>query len=132
MEDALQNLYLKVYSDSARFKKVENKKAYVFRILCNECNDINRRAMTSSPLGIDDLHIVSPQPENFEEEFALINTLLDTLPAEQSETIRLHLHAGMTFVEIAETMGVPLPTAKARFRYGIEKLRIHLKSLNIL
>ena len=136
VEDALQNVYLKVLSDSARFKKVENKRAYIFRILCNECNDFIRRSAKANAAvdinSISSLAIASLQPENFEEEFALINGLLNALPPEQSETIRLHLHAEMTFPEIADMMDIPLPTAKARYRYGIEKLRTRLKTMNLI
>lgn len=71
-------------------------------------------------------------PANFDEEFRLINLMLEHLPAEQNETIRLRLYAGLTFDEIGQITKVNASTAKARFRYGIEKLRDGLKRHNLL
>lgn len=72
------------------------------------------------------------QPENFEDEFRMINRLLSILPMEQSEVIRLRHHSNLSFQEIADIMDVPLPTVKARYRYGIDKIRINLKKYNLL
>ncbi len=45
------------------------------------------------------------------------------LPVEQREVITLHLHAEMTFREIALQLGLSINTVQSRYRYGIEKLR---------
>jgi len=45
------------------------------------------------------------------------------LPVEQREVITLHLHAGLTFREIALQLGLSINTVQSRYRYGIEKLR---------
>ena len=52
-----------------------------------------------------------------------LGTLLDRLPAEQAEVIRLHTFASMRFTEIAETLELPASTVKSRFHYGIERLK---------
>ena len=49
--------------------------------------------------------------------------MLALLPAEQSETIRLRIHGGRSFAEIAEIVEAPVATVKSRYRYGIAKLR---------
>ena len=54
---------------------------------------------------------------------ARIDALLDRLPAEQAEVIRLHTFASMRFTEIAETLELPASTVKSRFHYGIERLK---------
>lgn len=134
VEDTLQNLYVKVIENPARFKSIANKRAYIYRILCNECAELHRNKINMDSLKDCDnpLDIKSLQPENFEEEFKMINRLLDTLPPEQSEAIRLRHHSDLSFQEIADIMEVPLPTAKARYRYGIEKIRNTLTKLNLL
>ena len=48
---------------------------------------------------------------------------LGDLPAEQRETVALHLFEGQTFEAIGELCGVPAATAASRYRYGIEKMR---------
>jgi len=45
------------------------------------------------------------------------------LAYEQREVIMLHLRGDMKFREIAGLQGIPINTAKSRYRYGLEKLR---------
>ena len=67
------------------------------------------------------------EAQNFEHEYTMINRLLSIIPKKQSEVIRLHIHAGRTFKEIAEILDIPEASAKSRYRYGIEKLRANIK-----
>lgn len=135
VEDVLQNLYLKIHDNRERFIKVENKRAYIYKIIRNECSDIIRDRAKIDLENFDSwdsLELVALQPENFDEEFIIINRLLSMIPAEQSETIRLRHHSNLSFKEIAEITEVPLSTAKARYRYGIEKIRESLKTSKLL
>lgn len=135
VEDVLQNLYVKVLENPKRFSNITNKRAYLYRIVSNECAELLRTNTSLDSLDNDNLNpidIANIQPENFEEEFKMVNRLLELLPEEQSETIRLRHHSGLSFQEISDIMEVPLPTAKARYRYGIEKIRNTLTKLNLL
>lgn len=135
VEDVLQNLYVKILENQDHFSSIANKRAYIFRIICNECTDVMRSRASVEPLSNDSMNsfdICDLQPENFDDEFRMINRLLSILPMEQSEVIRLRHHSNLSFQEIADIMDVPLPTAKARYRYGIEKIRNSLKKYNLL
>lgn len=136
VEDVLQNLYVKILDNPGRFNNIENKRAYLYRTISNECTTILRDNAKTNRLDIEDMlpfdEEAQLQPENFEEEFKMVNRLLLILPPEQSEAIRLRHHSCLSFQEIAEIMNVPLSTAKARYRYGIEKIRNNLKKLNLL
>lgn len=135
VEDVLQNLYVKILENPNHFNDIANKQAYLYRIVCNECTDILRSKANVDLLnndGLASLDIETLQAENFEEEFKMINRLLGILPMEQSEVIRLRHHSNLSFREIADIMDVSLPSAKARYRYGIEKIRNRLKKLNLL
>lgn len=135
VEDVLQNLYVKILENPGQFNDIANKRAYIYRIICNECNDVLRRKANFDSLNNDSIASfdrASLQPESFEEEFRMVNRLLGILPEEQSEAIRLKHHSNLSFQEIADIMDVPLPTAKARYRYGIEKIRNSLKKHNLL
>jgi RNA polymerase sigma-70 factor (ECF subfamily) len=48
------------------------------------------------------------------------------LPYEQREIVMLHNQAAMTFKTIAESQGISVNTAKSRYRYGLDKLRLIL------
>lgn len=135
VEDVLQNLYVTVLSNPERFCNIKNKRAYLYSMMCNECTGLLRDNAKTDSLNNEafmSLDMEALQPENFEEEFKMINRLLGILPPEQSEAIRLRHHSNLSFQEIADVMEVPLPTAKARYRYGIEKIRNGLKTMNLL
>jgi RNA polymerase sigma-70 factor (ECF subfamily) len=53
------------------------------------------------------------------------------LPPEQREVIVLKEYQGLTFVEIAEVLGVPLSTVKTRLYRGLAQLRHRLERQGI-
>jgi RNA polymerase sigma-70 factor, ECF subfamily len=52
-----------------------------------------------------------------------VSELLGTLPAEQREAVRLAYYEGLTYVQVANTLGVPEGTAKYRLRAALAKLQ---------
>jgi RNA polymerase sigma-70 factor, ECF subfamily len=53
----------------------------------------------------------------------LVQGAMSKLPDIYREVITLKLWGGLTFAEIAETLGIPANTAASRYRYGLEELR---------
>ena len=79
VEDVLQNIYVKILDNPLRFNRVDNKRAYLYRILSNECTDYLRNNGKTEFLydqSLDTFSLDTLQPENFEEEFAMINRIL--------------------------------------------------------
>jgi RNA polymerase sigma-70 factor (ECF subfamily) len=79
-----------------------------------------------------DLASRDPLPEHttiFKQECAQIRNALQLLPNQQREAIELAFYSGLTHVEIASELGLPLGTIKSRIRTGMERLRISLSSL---
>jgi RNA polymerase sigma-70 factor, ECF subfamily len=52
-----------------------------------------------------------------------VSELLATLPAEQREAVRLAYYEGLTYVQVANRLGVPEGTAKYRLRAALAKLQ---------
>jgi len=52
-----------------------------------------------------------------------LNAALAQLPGEEREVVLLHTHAGLSFGEVAEALGVPKSTAASRYQVGLAKLR---------
>ncbi|MBE6305616.1 MAG: RNA polymerase sigma factor [Bacteroidales bacterium] len=127
VEDILQDLFIKLCSTKG---DIENMRSYLYRSLLNNCNSRlkeKQRFQLDFVDNLENIEIEELAPTNFEEEFVVINKLLLTLPDEQSEIIRLKIHAAKTFREISEILHIPLTTAKSRYKYGIDKLREGLK-----
>lgn len=53
----------------------------------------------------------------------LVQGAMSKLPEIYREVITLKMWGGLTFAEIAETLGIPANTAASRYRYGLEELR---------
>lgn len=62
-----------------------------------------------------------------EEAVAHIRSTVGNLPADQRRVIELAFFGGLTHVEVAEALGEPLGTVKARIRRGMLKLRDNLQ-----
>ena len=70
---------------------------------------------------------VSDYDKQIHEEFLRVNRLLDTLPREQSEIVRLNCYDDLTFKQIAELQDIPEATAKSRYRYAIMHVQQMMK-----
>jgi RNA polymerase sigma-70 factor (ECF subfamily) len=64
-----------------------------------------------------------------DDELARVRVAVKQLPAEQRQAIDLAFFGGLTHAEIAEMLGEPLGTVKARIRRGMMKLRECLNEL---
>jgi RNA polymerase sigma-70 factor (ECF subfamily) len=58
------------------------------------------------------------------EQLKQLSDAMAQLPFDQREVIMLHFQAAMTFKTIAESLDISVNTAKSRYRYGMDKLRL--------
>ena len=127
-EDVVQEVLLSVFRRLQEKMHVESVEHYVIRSISNACNDYFRR----KPLRMVSLDKAEEVPvhegdRQIHEEFVRINKLLDTLPQEQSEIVRLKCYDDLTFKQIAELQDIPEATAKSRYRYAIMHIQQMLK-----
>jgi RNA polymerase sigma-70 factor, ECF subfamily len=76
-----------------------------------------------------DLASHDPLPDTttiFNQERTLIKSAVQRLPGDQRQAVELAFYSGLTHVEIASELGVPLGTIKTRIRAAMDKLRISL------
>ncbi len=106
-------------------------KSYLYRATANACSDRHRRIQSRKTVPLHHAVAIareeSPDAVTAEGEYERINALLDRIPVEQAEVIRMRTVDDLSFIEIAEILQIPLATAKSRFRYGMEKLRAEIK-----
>lgn len=117
-EDIVQEAFLRF---AAVDTQIDNPRAYLYRCVANACCSAARRPRHEA---LPQQIAAAEADEELSAEAQRIARLLDRLPAEQAEVIRLHTFAGLRFTEIAQTLDCPATTVKSRFRYGIEKLKV--------
>jgi len=106
--------------------------AWVFVLARTTCADL-LRARRRRPVPVAHLRepaTVEDQAERIVEA-AVVAQLLDRLSAEHREVIRLAFVDGLTRIEIADRLGLPLGTVKTRVFYGMRALRLAAEELGI-
>jgi len=98
------------------------------RAVHNACRDFHRKRQYN----LIPLEEAGPVPESGEdrlmhENYLRINKVMETLPEEQAEVVRLKCTDGLKFREIASILDIPVATAKSRYRYAIAHLQQTIK-----
>lgn len=134
-DELFQDVWMNVINARHRYKAAAKFTTWLYCIAHNRMVDHLRRQTASNSMNAanDDVRdpdeIPAPaqsQPERkaeLERTGARLLLLIDQLPAEQRQVFLLREEAGMSIVEIAETLGVKPETAKSRLRYAVNKLR---------
>ena len=135
-QDAVQDTFLLLHNrqQDAHGQPLSQPRHYLYRSLSNICTDRLRQHQTRQFIPLEQAaHLCDEQPDDFEQEFRKIATLLAAIPDEQAEVIRLRIHGDNSFTDIAAILELPVSTVKSRFQYGIEKIRkgIYAKSQTI-
>jgi RNA polymerase sigma-70 factor (ECF subfamily) len=123
-EDAVQEAFARLW----RLKKLPagDPVAYVFAAVRNAATDQlrRRRPALEAPVSIFNGSVVSPEAAALEaERQRLLAEALEALPDAQRQAIVLRIYADLSFAQMAEALGEPLPTVAARYRRGLERLR---------
>jgi RNA polymerase sigma-70 factor (ECF subfamily) len=118
-EDAVQETFLAVFRGRKSFRADRPFRPWMWTIHRNVCDaslkseqrhqsaPLERIASSAAPVGEDQL---------------LVRDLLERLPKEQAEAVRLRFFGSLTYDEIAAVQECPTPTAKNRVRYALAKL----------
>ncbi len=127
-EDVVQEALLSVFRRLREKTHVDSVEQYVIRAVSNACTDYFRRKPLQM-VTLDEANglAVSEGDRQIHEEFVRINRMLDSLPTEQAELVRLKCYDDLTFRQIAELQDIPEATAKSRYRYAIMHIQQMLK-----
>jgi RNA polymerase sigma-70 factor (ECF subfamily) len=112
VEDALQEVFLKVYEHAHRFEPKATVSAWLNRITANHCLNLLRQRHPQESLDQEDAPLVpdtGATPLQALEERDLsrrLEQLLDALPENQRRALVLKRFAGLSYQEIGEAMGL--------------------------
>ena len=144
-DDIFQETFIKAvkvideggYTDSGKFL------SWILRIAHNRVLDHFRREKSSRQLnekeaGYDVLGTLRFTEGTAEDEIIhnelmeTVRRLVDELPDDQKEVVRLRYYSKLSFQEIAEQTEVSINTALGRMRYALINLRRIIKEKNIV
>ena len=144
-DDIFQETFIKVvrvidegrYTDSGKFLP------WVLRIAHNQVIDHFRsgrhqQTISESEAGYDLLGTRSLADDNVEDKMvasqieADVRRLVEQLPDEQREVVKMRYYGGLSFKEIADQTDVSINTALGRMRYALINLRKMIKDNQII
>ncbi len=111
-EDALQEVFLKVYESAHRFEPKAKVSTWLHRITANHCLNLLRQRHPQDSLDEDDAPVVpdsgaTPLQALEEQDLSRrLEALLDALPENQRRALVLKRFAGLSYQEIGEEMGL--------------------------
>ncbi|HEX5876894.1 MAG TPA: sigma-70 family RNA polymerase sigma factor [Actinomycetota bacterium] len=124
-EDVLQRVFYEVWRNRDRYDPTRSLEAWVLGIARKRAIDQLRRRH-ANVVPIEELRdIAGDDGRELAERYARANQVrgaLEHLPREQREALTLAYFGDLTQTEIAERLGVPLGTVKARTFRGLRRL----------
>lgn len=134
IDDVAQEVFLRLlrYSDEIA---VENPQGYLFRIAANVANEWRERARLRQPHDqswLEELQIEpSDEPENTVDRsliHAHVQAAVESLPPRQREVLLYHVNDGLTYVQIAEKLGLTYRAVLRNLTRAYSQLRMQLNS----
>ena len=133
IDDAVQEIMVKVYRSIDRFDRRRNPSSWVYSIARNHCIDIQRRTRTRGVRAASDVRVElvaappreQPQERYLEREMhEEIDAYLGTLDDDDRTMLMLRFYEELPYAEIARSVGRPEGTVK----YRIHEVKAGLKA----
>lgn len=136
--DLVQEAFFKAFRALSGFKREARFSSWLYQIALNLCRDRLRRRKGRTFISLDERDEAG-EPLAVSRAASALETIeaqdlartveraMAELPPEQREVIVLKEYEGLTFVEIAEVLSVPVSTVKTRLYRGLVQLRERLE-----
>jgi RNA polymerase sigma-70 factor (ECF subfamily) len=139
--DLCQEAFLKAYRSLGSFKQEARFSSWLYQIALNLCRDRLRRRRGRTMVSLDELEeggaaMTMPGPTALDllqerDVSRLVAGAIASLADEQREVIILKEYQGLTFLEIAQVLDMPISTVKTRLYRGLDQLRSRLERQGI-
>ena len=139
--DICQEAFLKAYRSLGSFKQEARFSSWLYQIALNLCRDRLRRRRGRTMVSLDELEesgaaMTMPGPTALDllqerDVSRLVAVAIASLADEQREVIILKEYQGLTFLEIAQVLDMPISTVKTRLYRGLDQLRSRLERQGI-
>jgi RNA polymerase sigma-70 factor, ECF subfamily len=131
-EDLLQDALVAFLGALPRFRHTASTRHFACRVAVLTCMAYRRkqrpwyRRLWTDPELLQDMAGTDPLPSASivaKQQQAAIRALVERLPAAQAEVLLMHVVAEFSLPEVADTLGIPLETARSRLRLALGRLR---------
>jgi RNA polymerase sigma-70 factor (ECF subfamily) len=139
--DVAQEAFLKAYRALPGFKREARFSSWLYQIAVNLCRDRLRRRRTRATVSLEELEPSSAVLVEFrpgaqealirDDLAGAVRRAIEALSPEQREVVILKEYQGLTFLEIAQALDVPVSTVKTRLYRGLGQLRVRLERQGI-
>ncbi len=129
MEDAVQEIFLKLWTVAYRFDaSIASETTFVAMIARRSLIDLSRKKSwaTADPIEFDSFstsEMGAAERAELNDEAAKASILLEQLPPDQQSVIQLSVFHGLSHAGIAKRTGLSLGTVKSNLRRGMLRLR---------
>ena len=130
-DDVTQNVLLDFWNKRKQIRVKDSLASYLFQSTKNRClnlikrDNIKYRMMSDLRLQLID-ESVDSNPHYTSELKALVNKVMDDLPAEVRRAFEMSRFQGKTYKEIASETGVSIKTVEYRISQALRRLEVEL------
>jgi RNA polymerase sigma-70 factor, ECF subfamily len=137
--DAAQETFIAAYRNLANFRGEAKVSSWLHRIAVNQCLTKQRRTKVRAESYLEDVdngseanfatpaHLSPSRTAEQNERLKLVRQAVEALPVELRQVVIMKEFEEMTFLQISETLDVPLSTVKSRLYTGLKQLRMKLE-----
>ena len=130
-EDVVHDVFVSFVKSIETFRLTGSLKGFLLTCTANRARNVNKAKYQQStnfdpPEAADSDTDNPPNSIICNERLGQLGHAMAQLPYEQREVIMLHFQAALTFKTIAKSLDISVNTAKSRYRYGLDKLRLIL------
>jgi RNA polymerase sigma-70 factor (ECF subfamily) len=127
-EDLFQDCFLRVVQKRETFDSARGFRPWLYSVAANLARDACRRREVRSR-DVNRERLVSrkapPRPDEEAErleEAEMVRAVVAELPGDARTMVLLHFYQGLTYREVAESLGVPVGTVKSRMHWAVARL----------
>lgn len=138
-EDAMQETFWQIWDHANRYDSSRaDPEAWIIMLArsrgIDQLRKRNQKVVSAGQEKLAAAAAPAEQTVELERSEAIAQTVfaLSRLPAEQRGPIELSFYNGLSHQEISEQLSIPLGTVKTRIRTGMQRLREHLETREVI
>lgn len=124
-EDAMQEVYLRIYAAAAAYQPRQKPMAWILTIARNEALMKLRQRKAAGEVPLEDAwqHPDTQDQYRTSEDRLLLQSVMKQLPQQERQIVMLHSLSGLKHREIAEILQLPLSTVLSKYRRALSKMK---------